>query len=294
MEPGRTEVFSSRNRLFSWKPPPGRTCRFFFELQVNRLGRDDRDDVRTGEVHAHFRNLLSGWGNDLLGIKVGRVDIPFTDGRSSRSTEDNQDKASTFKIFGNPTDSLYLSTSVMRNGSTGRSAWQFAGSRFQPVGASHESTLGDSPSSQVDAHLYELDAKFSFGEKAYVSGSFGRAFVDDPDSTFDRDFTWFSLEPRYWITPRVYAVARYSEVGTYDSDQGYHFDGKITAGGNTFFGYDTKRFQRLSAGLGWRPNQRVLFKFELGHDWFEVIDASPFTPDDDDRLLYGFELVLGF
>ncbi len=311
---------------------------FFFELQVNRLGRDGRVDVRTGEVYANFHNLLGDWGNDLLGIKVGRVDIPFgeeylwqdssdnplisnsapypygydegvvaygtlkglgwitavTDGTDARSIEDHGDKAFNFKAFGSPLDSLYLSASFMRNGRAGKSAFEFGGSHFQPVGASDVSRAGNSPNQQVNANLFELDAKYSFGEKAYVSGSFGQAFVDDEDSAFDRDFTWFSLEPLYWITPRVYAVARYSEIGTYDAGRGYHFDGKTTAGGNASFGYDTRRFQRLSAGLGWRPNQRVIIKFEVGHDWFEVIDDSLLTPDDDARLLYGGELVLVF
>ena len=310
----------------------------FAELQVNRLGFDGRPWFLTGEVNAHFRNVLKGWGDDLLGLKVGRVDIPFgeeylwqdaidnplisnsvaypygvdegvvaygtlrgvgwvtaiTDGSIGRSSEENGDKAFNLKVYGTPFDPLYLSGSFMRNGATGRSGFQFAGSFIRPVGNGYASTLGISPSAQVNANLYELNAKYSFGERAYLATSFGTASVDDRDSVYDRDFMWFSVEPHYRITPGVYAVLRYSEVGTYDSDAGYHFDGKTTAGGKQAFGYDINRLQRISVGIGWKPNPRVLLKGEIGNDWFDVVNGSPFTPQDDDRLLSGFELVLGF
>ncbi len=310
----------------------------FFEVQTNRLGKDDSLFVRTGEVNAHFRNVLKAWGDDLLGIKVGRIDIPFgeeylwqdssdnplitnsaaypygfdegillygkarevgwlvavTDGTDARSVEDNKDKAVNVKVWGNPCESLYLSASFMRNGKAEKSAFEFGGSHFQPVGASHVSTVGSSNSSKVDALLYELDAKVSWDDRAYLAASFGQAFVDDRDSTFDRRILWFSVEALYNFTRTIYGVLRYSEIGTYDSGDGYHADGKITAGGNAAFGYDTRRFQRLSLGIGWRPNPNVLLKAEVGGDRFEVVRASPFSPGDDDRWLAGAEVVLSF
>ena len=50
---------------------------FFFEIQTNILLRDEDTSLRTGEVYAHFRNVLKKWGDNLLGVKIGRVDIPF-------------------------------------------------------------------------------------------------------------------------------------------------------------------------------------------------------------------------
>ena len=35
---------------------------FFFELQTTLLQRDHNKDVRTAELYAHFRNVLSRWG----------------------------------------------------------------------------------------------------------------------------------------------------------------------------------------------------------------------------------------
>jgi hypothetical protein len=301
----------------------------FYELQVIRLAKDDQKIGQTGELYAHFRNVC---GN--IGIKIGRVDIPFgeeylqqdsidnplisfsaaypygfdegiviygnngglgwifaiTDGTDARSVEDNREKAINAKLYGKPHDRLYLSGSFMRNGRAAKSAFEFGGSHFQPVGASHVSTLGSSPSPEVDALLYEVDARFLGRGKDYVSLSFGQAFQDDKQafqddntSTFNRDLMWFSVEGVRYLCDDVYFVARYSEIGTYDTSEGYHFDGKITAGGNSAYGYDAKRLQRAAVGLGWKVNPRTIVKAELSKDWYETIAGSPFSPGSDDR-----------
>jgi hypothetical protein len=50
---------------------------FFFEVQTSPLQQDHESSVRTGEVYLHFHNVLKKWGDGLLGIKAGRIDIPF-------------------------------------------------------------------------------------------------------------------------------------------------------------------------------------------------------------------------
>lgn len=310
---------------------------FYSETQLNRLGQDSTKFVRTGEVHAHFRNVFGDEGPSV-GLKVGRVDIPFgdeyvaqdsvdnslisnsapypygldegvvvygtlsgvgwitsvTDGTDDRSLEDDPAKAVTAKVYGSPAPWLDLSASFLKNGDSAESAFEFGGSHIEPVGAGGASTAGMSPSEKVDAFLYELDAVCSVGDDARLGLACGHGQVDDDVNTFDRDLTWFRIEPRYNLSEKVYLVLRWSEIGTYDSDEGYHFDGKIIAGGNAAFGYDTKRFRRLSAGLGWLPNPHTIVKLEVGQDKFEVIDASPFDPDDDDREFFGLEVVVAF
>jgi hypothetical protein len=305
----------------------------FYELQVIRLGKDNQKIGQTGELYAHFRNIYCN-----IGMKVGRVDIPFgeeylqqdsivnplisfsaaypygfdegivlygnnyglgwilavTDGTDARSVEDNREKAINAKLYGKPTDRVYLSGSFMRNGRAAKSAFEFGGSHFQPIGASHVSTLGPSPSPEVDAILYEVDARFFGCGKDYLALSFGQAFQDDNTSTHNRDILWFSVEGVRYLCEDVYFVARYSEIGTYNSFEGYHFDGKITAGGNSSYGYDAKRLQRAAVRLGWKPNPRTLIKAEISRDWFETITASPFSPGSDDRWFSGLELVLSF
>jgi hypothetical protein len=215
-----------------------------------------------------------------------------TDGTDARSREDNSQKAFNLKAYGNVTESLYLSASYMNNGDNVKSAVEFGGSHFEPVAGS---SAGSSSSDQVDSDMFQVDAKYQFmvsDMSAYIALAAGYADQQDDDSDFDRDFRWFMVEPYLQLSKEWYAVLRYSEIGTYDSDEGYHFDGKPYAGGNSAFGFDTERLRRLGVGLGWQPNPRLTAKLELGKDWFDLIDASPL--EDEDRNFIGLEMTVGF
>jgi hypothetical protein len=155
----------------------------------------------------------------------------------------------------------------------------------QPVPTSRvngESTVGTSPSTTVNATLYELYAKTDLGS------------IDYGANAFDRDLTWFMIQPLYKITRDIHAVARYSEIGTYDDEEGYHFDGEFLAGGNAAYGYDAKRLSRFSLGINWRINPRTRIKLEVGRDRYYVIDASPFDPAGDNRSHAALEVAVSF
>lgn len=309
----------------------------FFEVQTTVLQRDHNTDVRTGEVHVHFRNMLKRWGAGPLGVKVGRVDIPFgeeylwqdapdnplvsnsaaypwlwdegivvygefgrigwiasvMDGTITRSQEDDAEKAVTAKVYGSPWEALYLSASLMQTGASARSAILLGGSLLQPVGANGASSAGESPSTRVDTRLYQADVQWNLGAETRLDLSFGQAFVDDAVDAFDRDLTWFMGQARRGLGAGFYAAGRYSEIGTYDGMQGYHFGGEFLAGGQAF-GYDAKKLRRVSAGMGWNPNPQMGLKLEVGRDLFEVIDTSSFDPQDDDRTFYVLELYASF
>lgn len=241
-----------------------------------------------------------GWDEGVLiysGFKGLNWILAVTDGTDARSKEENSDKAVNLKLYGNPLESLYLSSSFMYNGDASKSAIEFGGSHFRPVGASHQSSVGSSSSDQVESAMVELDAKYSFHSAAfdgYLAASLGAASQDDNDSFFDRDFFWFSIEPFVSYKNTWYAVARYSEIGTYDAAEGYHFDGKTFAAGNNAFGYDTRRFRRLALGLGWTPNPHVRAKLEIGQDWFDLIDSSALSANNSDRKFIGAEVAVGF
>lgn len=313
---------------------------FFVELQTNRLGKDNDKFSRTGEVYVHIHDIRLT-DSLALGLKIGRIDIPFgeeylwqdsmdnplitnsaaypygwdegiliygdyhglgwiaaiTDGTDDRSIEENSDKALNFKVYGSPIEDLDLSLSVMTDGGVSKSAIEFGGSHFRPIGAAHQSTVGTSPSIEVSADLIEVNAKYrfsAFDNDAYLAVSYGAARAGDNDSSFDRDFQWFSFEPVIHIAKKWYAALRYSEIGTYDGAEGYHFDGKTFAGGNSAFGYDVQRFGRLSLGLGWVPNPHIRAKFEIARDRFELIDMSPISANNSDRGFAGFELAVSF
>ena len=314
---------------------------FFVELQTNRLGKDDDLFTRTGEVYAHFRDIQIGESTSL-GLKLGRIDIPFgeeylwqdaidnplitnsaaypygwdeglllysdfhglnwifavTDGTDERSRDENSEKAFNLKFYGNPWEQLYLSLSLMSNGDGTKSAFEFGGSHFVPIGVSSTSTLGNSPNTEVESNLFELASKYKFNllnnANGYLAVTFGAAKQDDEASSFDRSIKWFSLEPYLKFSNNWYTVLRYSEIGTYDDDEGYNFKGKTFSGGSAVSSFDIERFRRLGIGLGWTPNPNVLAKFEIGKDWFNLIDASPLSSENDDREFAGFELAVGF
>jgi hypothetical protein len=203
-------------------------------------------------------------------------------------------KAANLKLYTDLSKQLYLSASLMENGKTDSSAVEFGGSYLQPIGAEDPSTAGVSPSAEIRARLYELDARWQPLSDTRLGLAFGQARILDDADGFDRNITWFRVEPRHDFSPSVYAVLRASEIGTYDDQQGYHFDGEILADGDQAFGYDTKRFQRISLGLGWTLNPHALVKFEVGRDRFWVIDGSVFDPGSDDRTFFGTQLVVSF
>ena len=216
-----------------------------------------------------------------------------TDGFIGRGADDDHDKALNLKLYGRPASNWFLSASLMRNGNTSASAILLGGSLLQPVGRSHFSTLGASPSDRIDAWLFQSDVQYGVPGKR-VELTIGRGSVDYVGKTFDRGLAWFSVQGLYALTPPLYAAARYSEIGTHDDERGYHFGGEFLAGGNEAYGYDTKRFSRRSIGIGWRVNPLSTAKLEAGSDRFWVIDQSPAQPSNADRSYYALELAIAF
>lgn len=312
---------------------------FRVDLQLVPLGGDDNETVSTGELYAHLHDLWKNDGGYSVGLKAGRMYVPFgeeytwfrapdnplitdsapfpygydegvelyggwhdigwtlaiTDGSEERSEQASSAKAINLKLQGKVGERLDLSASFMRHGSNPESAIELSGSHIEPVGAGGDpSSAGVSPSSTVSATLYEFDARYHAGHDTSLALSFGQASIDDQVNAFDRSLSWFSIEPRLELTDDLFASVRLSEIGTYDSEEGYHFDGEILAGGNEAFGYDAKRFQRLSAGLTWKPNPHQVVKFEIGRDRFWVIDGSAIDASADNRVFFGLELVLSF
>ena len=217
-----------------------------------------------------------------------------TAGTFDRNSEDSPEKTWNLKLSGRPWKAVEVTGSFMLQGSTAESAIDFGGSHMDPVGSDGSSSAGTSPSEQIEATLGEVDMKLFPASRASIGLTYGLADIDDDVDAFDRSFQWFRVEPRYEISPSLYAVLRYSEIGTYDSNEGYHFDGLMIADAEDAFGYDVQRFQRIAAGIGWRANPNTLLKFEVGRDRFWVIDASPADPDEGNRTYFGASLVVSF
>ena len=215
-----------------------------------------------------------------------------TNGSDGSGADDGSSKLVAAKLSGKLHSDFYFSGSALITGDTQASAFRLSGNSLAPVGAGGPSAAGASPSSTVDSTCWELDCRMFQDRRASVALNFGQAKIEDIDP-FDRGLSWWQLLPRIRINDRLDALLRYSEIRTDDADEGYRFSGKPIAEGESL-GYDTHSLRRLSAALCWTVNPHLIGKFEIGHDWFELIDASAQEDENDGRLYFGLELVASF
>ena len=216
-----------------------------------------------------------------------------SNGSSGSGPDDSAGKSLCAKAYGEPIPDLYLSASVLGTGSTEVSALRISGSSITPVGAGGTSSAGTSPNDEVEALCWELDARIASSRAASLNLQLGQARIDDEDDAFDRDVLWFLVEPGIRLSDELELVLRWSEVGTYDDDEGYRFAGKILADGEAF-GFDTSVLRRVSAGLRWTFNPHLAVKLEAGKDRIDLIDASTLDADNDERFFFGIEAVASF
>jgi hypothetical protein len=295
------------------------------------------DQFMVGELYANVRNVFDADEGDGVGVKVGRIEVPFGEdyvrwdanetrwisftaadpygidegvelygsaggmhwiaalmNGSGGSSDDSPAKLGALKLYGQPWKDLYSSVSVLASGDSGRSAWRLSGAAIEPVGAGGTtSSAGASPSSAVDLTSWEADARIAEGRRASLNLQYGQAFIGDDVDAFDRDLSWYAIEPTFKLTEKLELLLRYSQIGTGASDEGYVFSGKPIAEAEDF-GFDVHSLQRLSGGLCWTPNPHIRAKLEVGHDWVDLIDASPLDAQNDERLYIGLELVTSF
>jgi len=216
-----------------------------------------------------------------------------TNGSSGGGADDGAAKLACAKLYGEPCADLYLSGSVLTTGRTERTALRLSGSQITAVGLDGASSAGTSPSEDVQTVAWEFDARVASTRAARLNLQLGRALVNDEVNTFDRDLTWFLVEPGFRLCDELELVLRWSEIGTFDDAEGYRFAAKIMADGESL-GYDTSVMRRLSAGLRWSVNAHVAVKLEVGEDRFDLIDGSPLDAENDERLFFGIEVVGSF
>jgi hypothetical protein len=226
---------------------------------------------------------------------LGPVDwiTAVTNGAEGSGMDDGQGKLFATKLYGDAFRDLYLSGSALTTGDTEVSAFRLSGNTLGPVGAGGPSAAGTSPSDEVSTVCWELDALIARERRAHLGLQYGQATVDDDADAFDRDLSWFKVEPGLRIRDDLELVLRYSAIGTFDDDEGYRFSGKPIAEAESL-GFDTSSLRRLAAAVRWFVNPHVAVKAEIGQDRIELIDISPLDEENDERLYFGIELVASF
>ncbi len=299
----------------------------FLELRLEYFPDDDSRGVGLGEAYMQFRDVAKVGSADL-GLKIGRFDLPFgeyylledpdqnrmvgypialpyrwdegvqayltgddwganlavTQGTYSRNSDTGVAPAITAKIHTRASDQLYLSASAHYVDGADATAVCFSGGVITPVTGS--------PSTEVRSMLVSLDTRIDVSDRFLLQASLGGADIDDEADAFDRDFYWWILEPSYAFSTEWRLTGRWSAVGTFDSTEGYRFEGRPYGNGRASYGFEVDNAQRFAVAVAHNFHPNVIGKCEVGIDRFVSTRTSGLG--NDDRLFFGAELVVTF
>jgi hypothetical protein len=256
-------------------------------------------------------------GGMLFGsLAEGRVRywIAVLNGDSGFSTNTQVDPSVALKFAWEPLAYTRLSLSGMRTGSlgggspgeTGKSAIEWAGTHAKPVGEGgmpvfqNGALVPPDPSLRIDDVMaWEADLIIERPDLGRLWVAAGQAYIQSGGTSFyDRDFTYWIAELTVELgalvsaLERFYFATRYSGIGTLDGSEGYLFEA-MNEGGD--LGYNTKRVDAVSVGVGFRIYDNLVFKTEAS--WFDfdlVSGASAFRAQARNRSYVGVGLTLGF
>ena len=246
-----------------------------------------------------------------------RVQYMFTvmDGDDDFNGNTNSEPQIAAKLVLEPRPWLHFSISGVRTGKLGnastpaKSALEWGGTHavaipkvsgmvdtYQngvPIGAGDTAPLDSLNAWEVDLILNKPGVG-----RLWFAG--GQGFIESgSNSSFDRDFAWWIAEAVLELgaiidaLDRVYLALRYSGIGTLNSDKGYNFEAMNNGGA---FGFNTKRVDVISAGIGVRLLENLIFKAEYSHYDFDLVRGASavLAGVKNDRDYGGVGFSLGF
>ncbi len=209
--------------------------------------------------------------------RIGYV-ASVTNGNTPFNYDENHAKQLTLKLFANPTDWLHVSVSGLRSGQLGSSNQPASGSLWigetwaQPLGASspvptydHGSIVPTGPSEIDDSYYAGIDVIMRWPDAVKLWLSYGRyAMHSSGPSLYDRALQEWIAElvvQGALVSPLLqpfYLGVRSSGLGTFDDDEGYLLDFRLS----DTFGYDMKWLTELSVVAGWHLTRHVTVRAE--------------------------------
>lgn len=166
-----------------------------------------------------------------------------------------------------PTDWLHLGVSAMENGNHASSAIAFNFVHITPVTGS--------PSKTVDFQAYETDATVKISHVVKLSGDGGLVSIDDVNP-YSRTLYYYYGQAQVNLTDEFYVCGRYSDIGTFNSTQGYNFGGDYD-GAFLLTPFDTESLSRIGTALGYKLNDSTVIKVEVDDDSIGLISSAPPT-----------------
>ncbi len=243
-----------------------------------------------------------------------RYILAVMDGDIATNQNSDRQPQLALKLSGRPTDWLELSASGLHtgklgsNGNPGFSAIVFSFAPISPFGFQSNVTnfqdgapIPDDPDLELETvNAAEVDAILSHPDVGHVWLGFGLVAIrTEGDSTYDRDLRYGVGEVVYELghldeaLRKLYVAARYSAIGTFDSDEGYFLP---TTNDGDDLGYNTESVSILSLGVGCRLSDNINLKTE--YDWYEfdVVSGVPGSIRNQagDRNFFGVALSVSF
>jgi len=287
-------------------------------------------NIALGELYLDCQDVSQLWGKDnQLNIRAGRMNIPFGEEYLTRYAIDDPlishsvsdlwgfdpglevygklgkfcyvvavqngsgangvrdfdgDKSVAGRISYDPVRWLHLSLSGMRTGDLNAqndylSALWFGGGFFRSLGSAATTTF--------HANLVEGDvtARWSSGHLS-AFGGYARYGDNDPAADNARGAYYFSVEGVQQLPHKFYAAARFSGI---TAQQGFPIVGNGNFG-NYFFNELSTELWRLSLGLGYRFNDRLIVKAEYSLERGKEVGGD--TRDEED--FFGTEAAFRF
>ena len=264
-------------------------------------------------------NTVGGpwWWDEGLRIygregKVGWV-ASVSDGQTQFNFDPNTDKQFTLKVFADPTPWLHVSASGLRSGPIGSSNSSAMGALWlgetwaRPLGAG--TTIdnyingvvvpGDGPNRLKDSYLAGGDVILHFPDLVRIWLGGGWYGINSTGSNiYDRNLYYWIAEAVFEgaavdpVLAPFYFGARADGLGTYDSNEGYLLDSRLSA----TLGYNEKSLQAYSMVLGWRITDGVTMRAEYSFRDVDMVDGvtEVMRSDARNQNLYGVEIGVDF
>ena len=302
----------------------------YFYSDVDLATRENTDTtVQLGELYLDFQDASQLWGKDSqFNVRAGRMFIPFGEEYMKRYAMENplishsladfwgispgvevygalgkfsyvvavqnseldgvqafeDDKSVTGRIGYDPNEHWHFSVSGMRTGNINAqpeslSAMWFANGFFHPIGSPATTAF------HADLVEGDLTARWHSGHVG-ANGGYVRYGDNDPAADNGRDAYYYSVEAEQNLPHKFYTAARFSQIL---ANKGF----PIVGYGNFddyLFSYLTTELWRLSLGIGYRFNDRLVVKTEYSFEQGTELGGG--TRDHED--FFGTEAAFKF
>jgi hypothetical protein len=249
----------------------------------------------------------------LPGQKLEYI-FALMDGDDAFSVNTDSEPAFSGKLSYRPAPWAQLSMSGLHTGALGsaevpaKSAMEFGFTHAEPFGSGTDVPnfqngveVPDDPENRIDTlDAWEVDLILTSEDWGRFWLAYGQARIrSEGASSFDRDLLYGIAEGILELRSvsesfsKIYLAARYSAIGTFDSNEGYSLE---VLNDGSDLGFNTKSVKIVSLGLGLRLTPHVTFKVEYSFFDFEVVRGATaaIRRDAEGRNYFGVGLSARF